>query len=49
MYIENFPESSTIETLKKTFSKIGNINYVSLPKFKNSKNNKGYAFIEFEV
>mmetsp|Transcript_35279 Transcript_35279/g.46446 ORF Transcript_35279/g.46446 Transcript_35279/m.46446 type:complete len:82 (-) Transcript_35279:778-1023(-) len=38
IYVENFPESLTIEDIAKIFSRAGEIRNVTLPKFKLGKN-----------
>ena len=34
VYVENFPESITLEDIAKIFARVGEIHHVSLPKFK---------------
>lgn len=48
IYIEQIPLDSNHDSIKAIFSKFGNINYVSLPRFKNSRQLKQFGFIEFE-
>jgi RNA recognition motif-containing protein len=47
IYAENIPADSTHDSLTTFFSQIGNVQYVSLPKFED-KRIKGFAFVEFE-
>ncbi|CAH0407091.1 unnamed protein product [Chilo suppressalis] len=47
VYVESIPVTASREWLEKVFSEFGRVAYISLPKFKNSKKIKGYAFIEF--
>lgn len=49
IYVEDFPSNATHETLAAIFGKVGHILHVSIPKFNESKQAKGFAFIEFEV
>lgn len=49
IYVENFPENLDHEDLTKIFKRAGKIRHVSLPRFKNSKAIKGFAFIEFST
>ena len=46
---ENVDQKSTIEILKRIFENFGPVNFVSLPKFKNSNRIKGFAFVEFST
>ena len=47
VYVENIPSTSNHDTLKEIFSRFGNVEYVSLPKFKTTGDIKGFAFVEF--
>lgn len=47
IYVERFPEEITHEELALIFRRVGHIKHVSMPKFKNSKLPKGFAFIQF--
>jgi len=47
IYVERFPSNVNHEHLSIIFRRAGKIRHVSLPKFKNSGNHKGFAFIEF--
>lgn len=48
VYIERIKSDTTHEWLKNAFSEFGKVLYVSIPKYKQSNMNKGFAFIEFE-
>ncbi|RZF34000.1 hypothetical protein LSTR_LSTR016641, partial [Laodelphax striatellus] len=45
---ENIPAKADHDFLTEIFSGYGEIDYVSIPRFKHSKMNKGFAFIEFK-
>eukprot|EP01017_Pseudomicrothorax_dubius_P030844 TRINITY_DN3877_c0_g2_i3.p1 TRINITY_DN3877_c0_g2~~TRINITY_DN3877_c0_g2_i3.p1 ORF type:complete len:358 (+),score=96.92 TRINITY_DN3877_c0_g2_i3:55-1128(+) len=47
IYVEDFPSNVTHEDLARIFSKVGTILNLSLPKFSDSKQPKGFAFIEY--
>ena len=48
IYIENIPLSINEDIIKKIF-KDYKVKYISLPKFKGSKQNKGFCFITFDT
>jgi len=48
VYVENIPTHVNHEWIVKIFQEFGQVAYVSLPKFKRSKQPKGFAFVEFE-
>lgn len=48
IYVEQIPLSSTHDSLRKIFSKFGKINYISLPRYKKSRQIKQFCFIEFD-
>lgn len=48
IYVENIKADADHEWLRHFFSDYGNVVYVSIPKYKHTKGNKGFAFIEFE-
>ncbi|CAH1976936.1 unnamed protein product [Acanthoscelides obtectus] len=48
IYVENIKPDATHESLSQIFSEFGKVVYVSIPKYKHNKANKGFAFIEFE-
>lgn len=48
IYVENIKADSDHESLSQIFSDFGNVVYVSIPKYKHNKANKGFAFIEYE-
>lgn len=47
IYVENLPEDSTHEAIAEIFANAGKILHVSLPKFSESKQIKGFGFLEF--
>jgi La-related protein 7 len=47
LYLENYNRSHDHDSLRKELSKYGKIQLVSMPRFKQSKKFKGFAFIEF--
>merc|ERR1719319_101393 len=48
IYVENISIEMDHDTLKKIFSVYGKVVYVSIPKYRDFKTNKGFAFVEFE-
>lgn len=48
IYVENIKADANHESLSQIFSDFGNVVYVSIPKYKHNKANKGFAFIEYE-
>jgi len=48
IYIENFPETTTIEVLTNILSKVGEVLYINMPRYDVSKKVKGYAFVEYK-
>jgi len=46
---ENVPINKDQQWLHKIFSSYGNVVYVSLPVFKTSRQNKGFAFVEYSA
>lgn len=48
IYVENIKADANHESLSQIFSDFGKVLYVSIPKYKHNKANKGFAFIEFE-
>lgn len=49
VYVENLPSNISHDVLADIFNKNGRILHISLPRHKESKLVKGFAFIEFEV
>lgn len=49
VYVQNLPPDMDHEMLSTLFSQYGQVVYVSVPKFKNNKKIKGFAFIEFDT
>lgn len=48
IYVEHIKSDTSHEWVSSVFSEFGKVQYVSLPKYKHNKLNKGFAFIEFE-
>jgi len=49
IYVDNLPKNSTIESLQAIFNKSGKINIINIPKDKESKQIKGFAFVEYNT
>lgn len=49
VYVQNLPPDADHETLSSIFSQYGQVVYVSIPRFKNNKKIKGFAFVEFDT
>jgi La-related protein 7 len=49
VYVENVPKHADHAFLETIFQSFGPIAYISLPKFRVSKQPKGFAFIEFDT
>ncbi|GMF18143.1 unnamed protein product [Phytophthora fragariaefolia] len=47
IYIDSFGPTDDHDSLRRTFSKFGKVNLVSLPRFPQSKKFKGFGFVEF--
>lgn len=48
LYVEQIPVSSTHESISSIFSRFGKVNYVSLPRYKKSRQIKQFGFVEFD-
>lgn len=48
VYIENFPDDINHDCIHNLFSRVGNVKYVSLPRFTESRVLKGFGFVEME-
>jgi La-related protein 7 len=48
VYVEQIPLNSTHDSLRTIFSKYGKVNYISLPRYKKSRQLKHFCFIEFD-
>ncbi|KAA0723941.1 La-related protein 7 La ribonucleoprotein domain family member 7 [Triplophysa tibetana] len=49
VYVELLPKTATHLWLERVFSKCGKVVYVSIPRYKSSRNHKGFGFVEFET
>ena len=49
IYVENLPSNADHNLIREIFSQYGKIDYISLPRFKESGRPKGFAFIEFDT
>ncbi|XP_043917487.1 la-related protein 7 [Protopterus annectens] len=49
VYVELLPKNVSHRWIERIFSKCGNVVYVSLPRYKTSRDPKGFAFVEFET
>ncbi|KAE8899297.1 hypothetical protein PF005_g18059 [Phytophthora fragariae] len=47
IYIDSFGTADDHDSLRRTFTKFGRVNLVSLPRFPQSKKFKGFGFVEF--
>lgn len=48
IYVEQIPLNSSHDSIAAIFSKFGKINYISLPRYKISRQLKQFGFVEFE-
>ncbi|XP_018307517.1 la-related protein 7 isoform X2 [Mycetomoellerius zeteki] len=48
IYVQNLPPDSDHDWLISIFSKYGSVEYVSIPRYRNNKKIKGFAFVEFD-
>lgn len=48
IYVEQIPLNSTHESISSVFSTFGKVNYVSLPRYKKTRQIKQFGFVEFE-
>lgn len=49
VYVENLPPEISHDELTKVFSEFGKVVYVSVPKYSNTQQRKGFAFVEFDT
>ncbi|XP_026524495.1 la-related protein 7 isoform X2 [Notechis scutatus] len=49
VYVELLPKNVNHGWIERVFGKCGNVVYVSIPRYKTSKDPKGFAFVEFET
>lgn len=47
IYVERYPEELNHDQLASIFKRAGSIKHVSMPRYKESRTTKGFAFIEF--
>ena len=48
IYVEQIPINSNHESIKSSFERFGKVAYVSLPRYKKSRQIKQFGFVEFE-
>jgi La-related protein 7 len=48
IFVDNIPQHADHATVKKVFNKFGTVEYISIPRYPGSGNNKGFAFVEFD-
>nr|XP_033338486.1 la-related protein 7 [Megalopta genalis]XP_033338487.1 la-related protein 7 [Megalopta genalis]XP_033338488.1 la-related protein 7 [Megalopta genalis] len=49
VYVQNLPPDADHEMLSGIFSAYGTVEYVSVPRYKQTKKIKGFAFVEFDT
>ncbi|KAK3601822.1 hypothetical protein CHS0354_041739 [Potamilus streckersoni] len=49
VYVECLPSSVDQDWIRKVFSDCGKIAYISIPRYRSTKDPKGFAFVEFET
>ncbi|KAJ6668832.1 hypothetical protein lerEdw1_012318 [Lerista edwardsae] len=49
VYVELLPKNVDHSWIERVFGKCGNVVYISIPRYKTSKDPKGFAFVEFET
>ncbi|XP_048474319.1 la-related protein 7 isoform X1 [Rhincodon typus] len=49
VYVELLPRNVSHGWIDRVFSKIGNVVYISIPRYKTTGDPKGFAFVEFET
>lgn len=49
VYVQNLPLHADHDWLTLVFSNYGPVVYVSIPRYKNNKKIKGFAFVEFDT
>ncbi|XP_078050374.1 la related protein 7 [Augochlora pura] len=49
VYVQNLPPDADHEMLSAIFSEYGTVEYVSVPRYKQTRKIKGFAFVEFDT
>ncbi|KAH0615931.1 hypothetical protein JD844_026583 [Phrynosoma platyrhinos] len=49
VYVELLPKNVNHSWIERVFGKCGNVVYISIPRYKTTRDPKGFAFVEFET